>query len=227
MAKTILVVGYGPGISAGVAEKFGAQGFQVAIAARNKEKLDAAVKSLGAKGVKAAGFVADAGDPAALEGLVEQVRRALGPITAVHWNAYGGAPKPLAAATGADIDAALTVATKSLLAAVQAALPDLEASKGAVLITNGGFGFFDAGVDKFAASGGYGLLGAANAAKHKLAGVLHHELAPRGVYVADVMVTGTVKGTAWDSGTATLEPSAIADRFWALYQERKDSTATI
>ncbi|MBX3225670.1 MAG: SDR family NAD(P)-dependent oxidoreductase [Labilithrix sp.] len=227
MAKTILVVGYGPGISSAVAQKFGAEGFQVALVARNKERLDAGVKALEAKGVKAAAFVADAGDPAAIAGLVEKVRAALGPVTALHWNAYGGGPKPLAEVKPADFDAALTVATKSLVAAVQATLPDLEANKGAVLVTNGGFGFFDPNVDKFAASAGFGLLAAANSAKHKLVGVLHHELAPKGVYVADVVVTGSVKGTAWDQGDATLEPSAIADRFWALSLERKDATTTI
>ncbi|HEX7670382.1 MAG TPA: hypothetical protein VF395_12390 [Polyangiaceae bacterium] len=35
MAKTIVVCGYGPGISSAVAEKFGAEGFSVALAARN------------------------------------------------------------------------------------------------------------------------------------------------------------------------------------------------
>ena len=52
--EDIIVVGYGPGISTGVAEKFGAEGFQVSLVARNKERLDAGVKALEAKGVKAA-----------------------------------------------------------------------------------------------------------------------------------------------------------------------------
>ena len=35
MSKTIVVVGFGPGISTAVAEKFGAGGFSVALVARN------------------------------------------------------------------------------------------------------------------------------------------------------------------------------------------------
>jgi NAD(P)-dependent dehydrogenase (short-subunit alcohol dehydrogenase family) len=34
MAKTILVAGYGPGISTAVAEKFGGEGFQVGLVAK-------------------------------------------------------------------------------------------------------------------------------------------------------------------------------------------------
>ena len=39
MSKTIVVVGFGPGISNAVAEKFGKQGFTVALVARMKNIL--------------------------------------------------------------------------------------------------------------------------------------------------------------------------------------------
>jgi hypothetical protein len=29
-----------------------------------------------------------------------------------------------------------------------------------------------------------------------------------------------VKGTAWDSGNANLDPATIANKFWELYQAR-------
>jgi NAD(P)-dependent dehydrogenase (short-subunit alcohol dehydrogenase family) len=38
MSKTILIAGYGPGISDAVARKFGAEGFAVALAARNEAR---------------------------------------------------------------------------------------------------------------------------------------------------------------------------------------------
>jgi NAD(P)-dependent dehydrogenase (short-subunit alcohol dehydrogenase family) len=81
MTKTILVAGYGPGISAAVAERFGAQGFQVALVARNAERLAAGVKSLEAKGVKAAAFPANLGDPTSVRAMVDKVRSTLGPVT--------------------------------------------------------------------------------------------------------------------------------------------------
>ena len=91
MAKTILVAGYGPGISAAVAEKFGAEGFQVVIVGRSADRLAAGVKALEARGVKAASFTADLGNPAAIRGMVEKVRGALGPVSVLEWTAYSPA----------------------------------------------------------------------------------------------------------------------------------------
>ena len=41
------------------------------------------------------------------------------------------------------------------------------------------------------------------------------------------MVLGTVKGTAFDQGQATLEPAAIAERFWEIYQARSDVSVMV
>jgi hypothetical protein len=60
------------------------------------------------------------------------------------------------------------------------------------------------------------------AAQHKLVGLLHQKLKGEGVYVGEVVVLGQVKGTAFDSGQATLDPSDIADRFWQIYQGRTE-----
>jgi hypothetical protein len=40
--------------------------------------------------------------------------------------------------------------------------------------------------------------------------------------VAEVMVLGTVKGTAWDRGQATLEAKVVAEKFWQLYDARSE-----
>ncbi len=227
MAKTLIVVGYGVGISAAVAEKFGSEGFSVALVARSKDRLDASVTALGQKGIKAAAVPADVGDVGAVKALVGEAREALGPIHAIHWNAYAGAPGNLLTMPPAEVAAGIGVATSSLVAAVQASLSDLEAQRGAVLVTNGGLGFFDPSIDAYAASIHAGPLALANSAKHKLVGVLHHQLKAKNVYVTDLVVTGSVKGTAWDDGSATLEASAVAAKFWDLFTARAEQTATI
>ena len=43
MAKTMIVCGYGPGISNAVAQRFGAEGFSVALIGRSADKLAAGV----------------------------------------------------------------------------------------------------------------------------------------------------------------------------------------
>src|ERR1700674_594851 len=91
MSKTIVVVGFGPGISTAVAEKFGAEGFSVALVARNAERLAPGDEALNARSGAAAAFSADAGDPAAIRATLGTARAELGAITVIHWNAYGGA----------------------------------------------------------------------------------------------------------------------------------------
>src|SRR5579871_1003492 len=126
MSKTIVVVGFGPGVSTAVAEKFGAEGFAVALVARTETRLAEGVAALKAKGIAAAAFVADASDPASVRGAVGKARSALGPIGAIHWNAYGGADAgDLLVAEPAAVRGVFDVAVVGLLAAVQEALQDL------------------------------------------------------------------------------------------------------
>jgi NADP-dependent 3-hydroxy acid dehydrogenase YdfG len=229
MGKTVVVVGFGPGISTAVAEKFGSSGFSVALVARNEQRLAAGVSSLNAKGIEAAAFPADASDPAAVRAAIAKARTALGPITVIHWNAYGGSEaRDLVATDPAAVRSVFDVAVVGLLAAVQAALPDLKQSKeGAVLVTNGAFGENNPQMDAFAVSAKAMGLALANAAKHKLVGLLAQQLKGDGVYVGEVMVAGTVKGTLWDSGGANLDGSTIANKFWELYEARGEVRARI
>jgi NADP-dependent 3-hydroxy acid dehydrogenase YdfG len=227
MAKTIIVGGYGPGISAAVAEKFGAQGFNVALVARSAERLAAGVAGLEAKGVKAAAFPADLGSPSAIKSLVAKVRERFGAVSALHWNAYPNGAGDLLAADAAALHGIFDVAIVGLLTAIQETLPDLKAERGAVLVTNGGLLFDDPGVDEMAVKWGAMGLAVSNAAKHKVVGLLVQKLKADDVFVGEVIVTGTVKGTAFDTGNATLEPSAIGQKFWDLYSARKDTVAKI
>jgi NAD(P)-dependent dehydrogenase (short-subunit alcohol dehydrogenase family) len=230
MARTILVAGYGPGISTAVAEKFGAEGFQIAVVGRSAEKLTAGVKALEAKGVKAAHFVADLGNPSAVRDVVGKVHAALGPISVIEWTAYtpGSVAGDLLSASVEDIDSLFNVGINGLLAAVRAALPDLKSERGAILVTNGGAGFIDDTMDGLCVQYGMMGLGVANAAKHKLVGMLAKKLAADGIYVGEIMVAGMVKGTSFDSGDGSaIDPKIIAAKYWQLYTARKDVRATV
>jgi NADP-dependent 3-hydroxy acid dehydrogenase YdfG len=225
---TLMVCGFGPGISTAVAEKFGAEGFAVALIARNGERLEAGVKGLQAKGIKAAAFRADLSDPTSIPGLVAKVRSALPPISIIHWNAYGGGAGDLLTAELADLRGELDIAIASPLATIRAALPDLKKSEApAVLVTNGGLYSSDPKVDAVGVSWNAMGLSVANAAKHKLVGLLAEKLKADKIHVAEVVVTGIVKGTAFDQGNGTIEARAVADKFWSLYEDRREIRAQV
>jgi NADP-dependent 3-hydroxy acid dehydrogenase YdfG len=228
MSKTIVVIGFGPGISTAVAQRFGAAGFSVALVARNAGRLAEGVAALKARGVPAAAFRADAGDPAAVRMAIGKARTALGPITVIHWNAFSGVETgDLLAADPLAVTRIFDVAVAGLLGAVQEALPDLKnAGDGAVLVTNGAFGETTPVMDSLAASLKVMGVALANGAKHKLVGLLAAALKDEGVQVGEVMVAGVVKGTPWDTG-ASIDPTRIADRFWDLYQARGEIRARV
>lgn len=228
MSKTILICGHGPGISDAVARKFGAEGFSVALAARSADRLSAAAAALEASGIRAAAFPTDLGDPEAVKGLVAGAREKLGPITVVHWNAYAGVAGDLLTAAPADLRTAFDVGVTGLVAAVQAALPDLKAQPGAaVLVTGGGFAFYDPKIDAMATQWNAMGVAVSKAAQHKLVGLLAEKLRGDGIYVGEVVVLGMVKGTAFDSGHATLEASAVAAKFWEIYSRRSELSVNI
>ena len=195
MSKTIVVVGFGPGISTAVAEKFGAAGFSVALVARNQDRLSSGVLALKSQGIDAAAFPADAGDPAAIREAIEEARARFGPITVLHWNAFGGREAgDLVTTDPAAVRGVFDVAIIGLLSAVQEVLPDLRNTKeGAVLVTNGAFGEITPQIDEYATSLKSMGIALANAAKYKLVGLLAQRLKGDGIYVGEVMIAGTIK----------------------------------
>jgi NADP-dependent 3-hydroxy acid dehydrogenase YdfG len=228
MSGTIVVVGFGPGVSTAVAERFGAQGFSVALVARNEARLTAGVEGLKAKGVAAAAFPADAGDPPSIRGAIRRASAELGPVTVLHWNAFGGAEAgDLVTSDPAAVRGVFDVAVVGLLAAVQEALPDLKSAKdGAVLITNGAFGETTPMMDEYAISLNAMGIALANAAKHKLVGLLAQRLKGEGVYVGEVMIAGAIRGAPFANDQG-IEGATVANSFWELYQARDEVRARV
>jgi NADP-dependent 3-hydroxy acid dehydrogenase YdfG len=224
MAKTIVISGYGAGISQAVARKFSSEGFQLALVARNGKKLDEAAKSFAASGVTARAFPCDLSDNAAIAPLISGIRAALGKITVLHWNAYAPVAGDLTTSAVAELRTVLDVGVINLVTAVQLALPDMRGSsdRPAVLITGGGYALYNPQLDQAAVKFGSMGLAVSKAAQHKLVGLLHHKLKDEGIYVGEVTVLGLVKGTAHDRGNATIDPNAVADKFWEAYGARTE-----
>jgi short-subunit dehydrogenase len=223
MAKTIVVCGYGPGISQAVARKFGSAGYQVALVSRSADNVSRGAAALKEAGIQARGFVCDLANLAAISGLFDEVRAAFGPITVLHWNAYARLAGDLTTCEPNELRGALDLAVVSLNAAVQLVLPDLRAQpEAAVLVTGGGYALYEKQIDLLAVQSRSMGLAVAKAAQHKWVGVLHAKLKPEGVYVGEVTILGIVKGTAADRGNGTIEAGTIADKFWEISRTRSE-----
>jgi NAD(P)-dependent dehydrogenase (short-subunit alcohol dehydrogenase family) len=228
VSKTIMIVGFGPGTATAVAEKFGGEGFSVALIGRNEDRLNAGASALKAKGINAYAVPADAADPASIRSAVQNVRSHLGPITVLHWNAYGGMEAgDLLTADQASLHKVFDVAVFGLLAATDEALPDLKQSgEGALLISNGAFGEVSPEIDETVVSLHLMGLALSSAAKHKLVGLLSKRLNADGVYVGEVMVYHTIRGTG-STNDDSVDPSVIAAKHWELYKARGETRAVV
>jgi NAD(P)-dependent dehydrogenase (short-subunit alcohol dehydrogenase family) len=228
MLKVIVIMGFGPGTATAVADRFGAEGFSVALVARNEERLAAGVSALNARGITAFGFRADAADPASIRAGLRSIRSQMGPISVLHWNAYGGLDVgDLLTADPAALRGVFDVAVFGLLAAADESLADLKQSEnGSILVSNGGFGEISIGIDEMAANQHFMGIALASAAKHKLVGLLAPRLKGEGIYVGEVTTYGTIKGTS-PGIDGSIDPTLIADEFWRLYQSRSETRGAV
>ena len=87
--RVALVTGASKGIGRGIAQALAAEGAQVAVSSRSRERIEAAAAEIGARA-----FVHDSGDLDAVPGLVDAVERELGPVDVLVANTGGPPPGP-------------------------------------------------------------------------------------------------------------------------------------
>lgn len=138
---SIAIIGAGPGLGAAVARRFGREGFDVALIARDHERTKAFAAELGREGVTARGFAADVRDPKALAAALDAVNATMGPVEVLQ---YSPVPQrdfmlPVLETTHADLTGPVEFSVYGPVVAVQQVLPGMRAlGRGTVLFVNGG-----------------------------------------------------------------------------------------
>jgi hypothetical protein len=129
--RTALIIGAGPGISASLARMLSASGLQVALAARNVEKLAPLAAETGALAI-----ATDAADPASVSRLFEAVDGHFGEADLVIYNASARAHGPLAELDPETVRTAIGItAFGGFLATQQAARRMVPKGHGAIFLT--------------------------------------------------------------------------------------------
>jgi NADP-dependent 3-hydroxy acid dehydrogenase YdfG len=135
MSKTIAIVGAGPGIGLATAERFGQEGFKVALLARHHDKLNPLIAQLKDKGIEAAAFKADVLDRDGLVAALSNVVALFGSIDVLEYGP-SAAPSSLLSPAAIIVDNEqyhLDLTVLGAIAAVRAVLPGmLERADGAV-----------------------------------------------------------------------------------------------
>ncbi|WP_018547860.1 SDR family NAD(P)-dependent oxidoreductase [Streptomyces sp. LaPpAH-108] len=208
---TYALVGAGPGLGLATARRFGAAGYDVALLARDADRLDALVAELAADGVRARGYPADVLDPASLTTALRRAADELGPVEILQYSPVPRADfmKPVLDTTAADLDAPLAFSVKGPVTCVQAVLPGMrELGRGTLLFVNGG-----SAVRPHVERAGTSVAFAAESAYARL---LHDALAPENIHAAQLIVPGAIRPDAEHSS-----PEALAERLYALHLGRE------
>lgn len=182
MNKGVCVIaGAGPGNGAAIAGQFAANGYRVALCARNQQKLnDIAATIEGSRP-----FEYDVRNPEAVPGVFAQIRRELGPIDVLVYNAGAGAFANIDDASLEDFEAAWEVNCRGLFLAVKAVLPDMRAAGAGSIIVIGATASIKGGAN-------FVPFASAKAGQRGLAQSLARYLWPEKIHVAYVILDGIV-----------------------------------
>ena len=210
MNKVIVIIGAGSGIAQGVAEKFGLQGFSVALVSRRKEKLEKLTNELIEKGIDAHAFVGDAGDTESMKDAFNQIWEKWEYIDVVHYNVAKIKMVNIASETADGLTRDFKVNVAGVLTVINLVASDMEKKgKGTILLTGGGFAL-EPNPD-------FGSLAIGKAGIRNLAASLHIALKPKNIFVGTVTVCGMVK-----QDEEKHNPKNIAEQFWNLYTDRNE-----
>ena len=218
--QTAIVAGVGPGLGWALVKRFAAAGLQVAMAARDKDKLDALLKQEPIEGVQA--YSCDVADRASVEHLFAQVLQDISAPDLVVFNVGAFQRGGILDITPDDLERCWRVGCLGGLHVGQAAARSmLDQGQGTIIFTGataslrGSVGFASLAVPKF------GL--------RALAQSMARELAPKGLHVAHVIIDGQIASERYSNladergSDSLLSPDAIAEAYFQLHLQHRSA----
>jgi NAD(P)-dependent dehydrogenase (short-subunit alcohol dehydrogenase family) len=205
--ETALIVGAGKGLSASLARLLEREGMNVALAARNPEKLD----------TKGLALRCDATDGAQVEAAFDAVEGKWGVPDLVVYNASYRTRGPFVELDAGEVEKTIHVtAFAGFLVAQRAAKAMLARGSGAIFFTGA-----SASVKGYANSAPFAM---GKFALRGLAQSMARELAPKGIHVAHFVIDGAIgKNEGKDAGDAKLDPDEIARNYLHVYRQQRSA----
>ena len=215
--EVCLITGVGPGTGAALARRF-AEGYRVAMLARNAERLAALEKEL----PSAQAFPCDVADEAQLAASFEKVRSDLGDPKIVLHNAVGGAFGDFASIDPGVLRRNFEVNTMALLHLARLATPAMiEAGRGAILCTGN--------TSTYRGKAHFAGFAPTKAAQRILAESMARSLGPQGVHVAYLAIDAVID-VPWTRKAMPdwpdsffCQPSEIADEAWHIVHQPRSA----
>ena len=204
---TIAIIGAGPGLGAAVARRFGAEGFSIALIARNQATLDDLAAQLQAGGVVARGYAADVLEPESLVTALDRAATELGRISVLQYSPLPSRAylQPVLELTPELATEALQFSALGLIHAVRTVLPAMrEAGEGSIVLVNGG--------TSVKARSGFAGTSVAFPAESAYGEMLHDALQDEGIRVVQLVIPGAIPKLNLENGI-----DDVAERIWELH----------
>src|SRR6476659_2560287 len=210
--ETALIVGAGSGLSGSLARLLASEGFRVALAARNVDKLRGFPEALLLK--------CDAIDGSQVEDAFRAVETKWGVPDLVVYNASYRVRGPFIGLQPQEVKKTLEVsAYAGFLVAQVAAKRMLARGSGAIFFTGA-----SASVKGYAESAPFAM---GKFALRGLAQSMARELAPQNIHVAHFVIDGGIRGGVRsepaDRPDSMLDPDAIALSYWSVLQQPRSA----
>src|SRR5712692_5968188 len=218
-----VVVGVGEGLGAALARRF-AERYAVALVARGQEKLDELAREITDAGGRAFAVPADVSKPDTIDPACERVRRELGEVDVLLYNAAMRPFGRLMETKPSTFETTWRVNAFGAFLWSRAVVPAMLArGRGVILFTGA-----TAGTKPFATSAAFGP---AKFALRGLAQVMARDLGPQGLHVAYVNIDGAIDMPFIHRlrpdlpKEDMLDPAAIAETYWHIaHQDRSTWT---
>lgn len=179
--KVCVVVGVGPGNGAALARRFAADGYAVALLARSTKMTSQLEREL----PDSKAYVCDITDADAVTQTFASIRKDLGEVEVVAYNAGSGVFGSLDDVSASDLEAAWRVNTLGLFLVAKEVVPAMRAAKSGAIVVIGATAS-RRGVPRTTA------FAPAKAAQKSLCESLARQLGPEGIHVALIVVDGVV-----------------------------------
>ena len=193
-----VVVGAGPGNGAALARRFVEAGYAIAVLARRRSTLAPIESELA--GTR--GFECDVGDPTSVESTFAHIRREIGEIDALLYNAGSGIFGDVETITPEQFEQSWRVNAYGSLLCARQVIPGMKATGAGAIIFIGATASRRGGAQAAA-------FAPAKAAQRSLAESMARKLWPEGVHVALIVIDGVVDLP----GTRALMPGKPDDAF--------------
>lgn len=212
MKKIMMIVGAGKGLGNAIAREFASHNFRVVLVARSAEHLAEYKTEFEAEGIETYTKVADAAKPATLTAVIDEVKTEIGTPDVFVYHVGNITMDPENITNELIMEHyQVDVASAYVCADYLGKDEEFAEKKGAILFTGGGF------AKTFATIPVLKVLCIDKAAMNAANIVLHDTLAPKGIFVGSVLVSGVIT-----ESDEKYDPLLIAKQYWNMYIERSE-----